>query len=97
MKLKIEGEVLILIVLGIIFANFLTNNNILKIKIDNDKLNVSSASGNIHINGNSDWVDLKDAGNITGQGTYTDPYIIEDLVIDYEGSDYGIWVENSIV
>ncbi len=97
MTLKIKRKLLVLIILGLSFAILSTNNNILKINLDNDKLNVSSVSGNIHITTNSDWVDLKDAGNITGQGTYTDPYIIEDLVIDYGGSGYGIWVENSVV
>lgn len=97
MKLKIEREVLILIILGIIFAISLTNNNNLKINLDNDKLKVSNVSEKIYINNNSDWVDLKDAGNITGQGTFTDPYIIEDLVLDCGGSGKGIWVENSDV
>ena len=51
----------------------------------------------IHINGNSDWADFKDAGNCTGQGTFSDPYVIEDLVVSTEDFGTSILIENSDV
>lgn len=59
------------------------------------ELNSSASSRTIFINGSSDWVDFKNAGNCTGQGTYSDPYIIKDLVINGLFSETCIWIENS--
>jgi parallel beta-helix repeat protein len=57
----------------------------------------SVISGNIHIDGNSGWVDLKNDGNCSGEGTYSNPYIIENLVINAGGSGSCIFIENSNV
>lgn len=99
MKLKIERKVLILIILGIIFAISLTNNNNLKINLDNDNLKISIVSGPIHIDDliGPNWSVAEAAGICTGKGTSSEPYVIEDLVLDCEGSGKGIWVENSDV
>ncbi|MFW9999623.1 MAG: right-handed parallel beta-helix repeat-containing protein [Candidatus Hermodarchaeota archaeon] len=92
----------ILLIFGIISALLLliTNNHNLSLgntdKSSYDiKLKVSKISGKIHINGSSDWIDFQSAGNCTGQGTYSDPYVIEDLVIDGGGSGDCITIENS--
>jgi len=53
--------------------------------------------GKIHINGNQEWLDFKNAGGCTGQGTYSDPYVIKDLIIDGGGSGSCILIENSNV
>ena len=62
-----------------------------------DNLKISKISGKIHIIGNSGWVNFRSDGNCTGSGTYSDPYVIEDLVIDGGGSGDCIWIENSDV
>ncbi|MFX0011778.1 MAG: right-handed parallel beta-helix repeat-containing protein, partial [Candidatus Hermodarchaeota archaeon] len=60
-----------------------------------DNLQISAVSGKIHINNN--WSVAKAAGICTGNGTYSDPYVIEDLEIDAEYSGSCILVENSSV
>jgi hypothetical protein len=49
----------------------------------------------IHINGN--WTDVKTVGICSGGGTYSDPYVIEDLIIDGGALGYYILIENSDV
>jgi len=44
--------------------------------------NTSIAPKNIFIEGNQEWTYLKNLGRCTGQGTYSDPYVLKDLVID---------------
>ncbi len=60
-------------------------------------LKISKISGKILIIGNQGWLDFKNAGDCTGQGTKLEPYIIEDLVIDGGGSGIGILIENTDV
>ena len=54
------------------------------IKLDNETLKISAISGKIHINNN--WTAAKAAGICTGLGTFSNPYIIKDLIIDGGGS-----------
>ena len=108
MKAKAKVKIIILITLGILFAfspiitvNLIFNagNNRTSseyddyINLDSENLKISATSGKIHIDGNSEWIAFKNDGNCTGEGTYSNPYIIEDLVID-NGS---IYIENSDV
>jgi len=95
-----------LIILGIFFAFspiIITNLNLRSaecsdgISLDNENLKISAVSGKIHIVNNSGWVDFRNAGNCTGSGTYSDPYIIDNLVIDGKGLGSCIWIENSSV
>jgi parallel beta-helix repeat protein len=65
--------------------------------LNKDNLKISVISGKIHIDGNSGWAAFKAAGNCTGNGTYSVPYVIEDLVIDGGGSGSCILIENSDV
>jgi len=58
---------------------------------------LSDVSSKLFINGTLDWIALKNAGNCTGQGTYADPYLIEDLTINGKFSGTCIWIENSDV
>ncbi len=112
MKSKSKLKILILIALGIFFAlspmitvNFSfiigNSNKYLEysddINLDNKNLKISAVSERIHIINNSGWVAFKNAGNCTGEGTYSDPYVIEDLEINGGGSGSGIWIENSSV
>ncbi len=55
----------------------------------------SGLNGTIHINGNQEWIDFKNDGNCTGSGTYSDPYIIEKLIINGTNSGGCILIENS--
>jgi parallel beta-helix repeat protein len=75
----------------------LTTGNSKEITFDKEKLKISAVSGKIHIINNSGWVDFRNAGNCTGSGTYSDPYVIEDLVIDGDSSGNSILIENSNV
>ena len=65
------------------------------IAFDNKNLRPSEFSGKVHIDNN--WTDAWDVGICTGNGTYFDPYIIEDLVINGGGSGSCILIENSDV
>lgn len=82
-----------LVVINIIIP---TNSNV-ENKVNRDSLKTSKISERIHINGNLDWINFKNAGNCTGSGTYSDPYIIENLEIDGEGLGNCIFIENSTV
>ena len=110
MKLKLKKRVSIIIVLGIFFAisSIYYCNPCLKatfkeksadysgdITLDRENLKISATSGKIHIDNN--WTAAKNAGICTGEGTYSDPYVIEDLVINGESSGSCILIENSDV
>jgi len=60
-------------------------------------LELSKISGKIYIDGNSGWAAFRSAGNCTGNGTYSEPYVIEDLVIDGGGVGSCILIENTDV
>jgi parallel beta-helix repeat protein len=110
MKSSAKSKAIILIALGILFAlspiitvnlSFIMGNSIKSseysddINLDNKNLKISQVSEKIHIDNN--WTASKSAGICTGNGTYSEPYVIEDLVIDGEGSGSCIWIENSDV
>ncbi|MFW9940078.1 MAG: nitrous oxide reductase family maturation protein NosD [Candidatus Thorarchaeota archaeon] len=105
MKSNTKPEITILIIFGILFAfvpmitinpYFITGNT-QEIPFDKENLKISTISGKIRIINNSGWVDFRNAGNCTGNGTYSDPYIIEGLVIDGGCSGNSISIENSNV
>lgn len=60
-------------------------------------MKISVLSDNIHIINNSGWRAFRNAGNCKGNGTYSEPYVIEDLVINAGGLGSCIWIENSDV
>ena len=99
-NLKIK---IILIVLGIFIVSSMSNNDNLNfnagISIDfnfeGKMLKTSAVSGKIHIDNN--WTAAESAGICTGLGIYSNPYVIEDLVIDGGGSGSCILIENSNV
>jgi len=62
-----------------------------------ENLIISDVDSKIHIIGNSGWVDFKNAGHCTGLGTSSNPYVIEDLVIDSGGPGNCIEIEDSDV
>jgi hypothetical protein len=62
-----------------------------------ENLKLSDVDSKIYISGNSGWVDFKNAGNCTGSGSDSDPYVIEDLVIDSGGPGNIIEIEDSYV
>jgi parallel beta-helix repeat protein len=103
MKSNTNLKVLIIITLGILFTLALiitvslSTGNDNEINLDHEGLKSSGLSERIHIINNSGWVEFRNAGNCTGSGTYSDPYVIEDLEIDGEGSGYCIFIENSDV
>jgi len=105
MKSNAKSKIIILITLGILFAlapritinpSLITSNNNV-INFDKENLKISVTTGKIHIINNSGWVDFRNAGNCTGSGTYSDPYVIEDLEIDGGSSGNCILIENSNV
>ena len=110
MKSNAKSRIMILIAVGILFAlsPMVTVNFIFimdynnkgseyndEIYFDNKNLKISAVSEKIHIDNN--WTAAKSAGICTGDGTYSEPYIIEDLVIDAESSGSCILIENSDV
>ena len=109
---KITVKRIVLLALGVIFilSPLLYNNLTIEVgnKSDitgysnesnsiNENVKLSKISGTIHIDGNLGWANAKAAGICTGLGNYSDPYLIEDLVIDGTGSARCIWIENSDV
>ena len=104
---KIKILILIILKILIIFLPLFTNNLNFKNSefskntyLDYDNLKISKESGKIHIddsNPSMNWSVAKNDGICTGNGTYSDPYIIEDLVIDGGGSGDCILIENSDV
>jgi len=103
MKSNAKSKTIILFTLGILlaFSPIINNNfnfnrgNIVDFTLDKNNLKISAVSGKIHINGNSEWLSFKNDGSCSGEGTYSNPYVIEDLVIDGSGSVRCIWIENS--
>ena len=98
---KTKTRMIILITLGILFAllpiitvnlSFITGNSD-HFTIDKENLKTSGVSEKIHINNN--WTAAKAVGICTGNGTYSEPYVIEDLVIDSGESGSCIRIENS--
>jgi len=70
------------------------------ITLDKRVLESSVLSGKIHIDDRDpsyNWSIAKDAGICMGNGTFSNPYIIEDLVIDGGDSGSCISIENSDV
>lgn len=60
----------------------------------NKNLKAAIISGAIHIDNN--WSAAEIAGICTGNGSYSNPYVIEDLVIDGGGSGICISIANTI-
>lgn len=58
-----------------------------------DHLKSSANSGKIHINNN--WTATKTAGICTGEGTESNPYLLENLIIDAGGVGHAIHIENT--
>lgn len=88
----ILGILGIFLVLSTIIYNDPTSNTGNIDKSDKN-LRLSKISGKIHINNN--WSEAVSAGICSGDGTYSKPYVIEDLIIDANGSSNGILIENS--
>ena len=107
--MKSNAKIIVLITLGILYAlSLITINYSFNVgnyekmaeynddfTLDKDNLKISTVSGKIHIDNN--WTAAKIAGICTGNGTYSEPYVIEDLVIDGENSGTCILIENSEV
>lgn len=92
-----------LLPLSLVLFVFLISINLLFFTLDNanivieneslteiNDLRCSGVSGKISLVGEQGWIDFKDAGNCTGSGSYLDPFVIQDLVIDGQGSGSGI-------
>lgn len=66
------------------------NNNIV---FDPDHPKTSKTLAKFHIDNN--WSDAKAAGICTGEGTFSNPYIIEDKVINGSGYESCILIQNA--
>ncbi len=108
MKSPIKKVVVIIIALGILFAFSSIVNHFLtfierrmeyrdKLNLDCRKASPSEILEYIYINGNLGWAAFKAAENCTGNGTYSEPYVIEDRVMGIESMDACIFIENSDV
>ncbi|MFW9973178.1 MAG: NosD domain-containing protein [Candidatus Odinarchaeota archaeon] len=96
-KIKHILLTLLIILLGISILN-LSNLNLStgNLKVDKN-LRLSKISDKISIDGNSDWIALKNAGNCTGSGITTDPYVIKNLIINGSGVGSCIMIQNTDV
>ncbi len=105
LNLKFKTKAIILMIIGFNFILLplicyninIDGEAIYKVNSTNKFLKTSESSGKIFINGASDWVDFKNAGNCSGEGTYSDPYVIEDLIINGGNTGSCIHIENSDV
>ena len=110
MKSNAKSKIMVLIALGILLGlspintvnlSFIAGNNSESsnchdnINFDKKYLKISAISGKIHIDNN--WTAAKSAGLCTGNGTYSEPFVIEDLVIDPGSGVTCIVIENSNV
>ena len=57
--------------------------------------NSSIAPQTIYLSGNQEWQYYRSVNKCSGQGIFSDPYVIEDLVIDAGGMGSCIKIENS--
>lgn len=71
-------------------------NEIINNNNDGSKLK-DSESGIIHIIGNDGWLDFKNSGSCTGEGTSSEPYLIENRNINGGGTYNCILIEDSDV
>ena len=103
LNLLIIGILLALLSIPTTNLSYITNNSKKSLdysdesNLDKENLKISKISDQIHINGNSGWANAKTMGICTGSGTYSNPYVIENLEIDGKGSSYSILIENSNV
>jgi parallel beta-helix repeat protein len=102
LKLIVLITLVILITLAIMITinlSLITDDNNVN-NFDNGDLRIAKAIGKIHIDDDNptiNWSVAKKDGICTGNGTYSDPYVIEDLEIDGEGLGSCIWIDNSEV
>jgi len=71
-----------------------------EINLTNENPKISVNSEPIHIDGDnpsSNWMVAKNAGICTGNGSYSEPYVIKDLIINGGGVGSCILIENSFV
>ena len=100
MNINTKIKKFFLLLLGIIFAFLIINNKITSFDVgdsflEEKYLKISALSEKIHVDNN--WSYTQDNYSwCTGSGTFSDPYVIEDLIIDGEGSGNCIFIENSI-
>jgi len=90
----------ILMFIGFLFVFSLTFNALIvirgsNIKPEDLKYNLKSSANSDKIYINNNWTEAKAAGICTGEGTASNPYLIEDLVINAGGIGNGIFIENS--
>ena len=64
-------------------------------KLDDTSTDLKDSKISIPIHIDNNWSDAQLAGICSGAGTYSNPYIIKDLVIDGSQSKRGILIENS--
>ncbi|MFX1407057.1 MAG: nitrous oxide reductase family maturation protein NosD [Promethearchaeota archaeon] len=106
MKSNRKIKILLLIILGIFcaFSPIITTNLNSEfstgVDLDKENVKISKVWGKVHIddaNPSMNWSVAKNDEICTGNGTYSDPYVIEDLVINGGGSGDCILIENSNV
>jgi len=61
--------------------------------INTEKFKILTLSDKIYINNN--WSDAKLAGICSGNGTFSEPYVVEDIEIDGGGVGICLWIANT--
>ncbi|MHA1913836.1 MAG: right-handed parallel beta-helix repeat-containing protein [Promethearchaeota archaeon] len=97
MKSNFRTKLVISIVISIFALTAVMSYNSYNNSVDNivdyQNLTLSKISGKIHIRNN--WSAAKVAGICSGSGSYSDPYVIEDYIIDAAGPGNCILIENA--
>ncbi|MFW9820122.1 MAG: nitrous oxide reductase family maturation protein NosD, partial [Candidatus Thorarchaeota archaeon] len=88
---KIETLISIIIIIYLIFLFAPENSS------STEKLHLSEAHTKIEIIGNSGWANAKVVGLCSGNGTFSNPYIIQDFEIDGGDSGTCIFIKDSDV
>ena len=102
MKKHISSKIFIVLILTtstLIFMNSLVYEESSKFGFGTKNLKQNSLiiSDPIHIYDNQDWIDLKNAGKCSGEGTQIDPYILSNLKIDAKGLGSAILLDHQTV
>ncbi len=93
--LTILGFIIITTCSPYIFPLFLARNEVTRLNLYDKPPRTSNISGTIHINNN--WTDAKIAGICNGSGSWNNPYVIKDFLIDGGYSSNCIKIQNSSV
>ena len=103
-KLKKAHLLFLIVFLGfiVIFNNSSEDRNKSLVEVEENPIEIdhkidikmSALDPIVHVKG-ANWTHTVTNGTASGEGTWANPYVIKDKVIDANGADYGIRIANS--